>query len=193
MKKDKKALQLIVVVLTSLTGIIFGVISVFWRLDNYISPYPLIVAGIYYCIVFYYGFRGYKTPHGNLVRYLMLILSIYIIAAIAVSIYRWYKLPWVVLLAGNLGAMSIAYMAGRLNKFKKNIIVSVIVSVLLVTECFWQFKIPGVKVDALFYIDRSLPIFMWLTIMSIYFFRYHEHKKAGLEDGDYRITHQSAV
>ncbi len=73
-------------------------------------------------------------------------------------------------------------MAGRLNKFKKNIIVAVIVAVLLLAECFWPVKIPGVEADALFFLDRSLPVFMWLTTMSIYFFRYKEHTEAGLAD-----------
>ncbi len=175
-------LQRAIVVLLSLAGIAVCIVSIFWRIDNYISIRSFIVVGIYYCLVFYYGVYGYKIPHGNLVRYLMLILAAYNIFNVTVSIYRWYKLPWVVLVAGNLAAMFIAYMAGRLNKFKKNIIVAVIVTALLLTECFWPVKIPGVEADALFFLDRSLPLFMWLTTMSIYFFRYKEHTKAGLTD-----------
>ena len=182
MKKGKGILQRFIVVLLSLAGIAVCVTSIFWRMDNYISVRSFIVVGIYYCLVFYYGIYGYKIPHGNLVRHLMLILAAYNVFNVTVSIYRWYKLPWVVLVAGNLAAMFIAYMAGRLNKFKKNIIVAVIVAALLLAECFWPFKIPGVEADALFYLDRSLPLFMWLTIMSIYFFRHKEHTVAGLED-----------
>lgn len=56
-------------------------------------------------------------------------------------------------------------MVGSLNTF------AFIVTALLLAECFWPYKIPGVEADALFFPDRSLPVFMWLTIMSIYFFR----------------------
>ena len=182
MEKGKSILQRAIVVFLSFAGIAVCVTSIFWRIDNYISVRSFAVVGIYYCLVFYYGINGYKIPHGNLVRYLMLILAAYNIFNVTVSIYRWYKLPWVVLAAGNLAAMFIAYMAGRLNKFKKNLIVAIIVTVLLLAECFWPVKIPGVEVDALFFLDRSLPILMWLTIMSIYFFRYEEHTEAGLAD-----------
>ena len=180
MEKRKGLLQRAIVILISLAGIAVCITSIFWRMDNFISPRSFIVVGIYYCLVFYYGVYGYKIPHGNLVRYLMLILAAYNVFNVTVSIYRWYKLPWVVLVAGNLAAMFIAYMAGRLNKFKKNIIVAVFVTVLLLVECFWYVKIPGVEISVLYYLDRCLPIFMWLTIMSIYFFRYHEHTEAGL-------------
>ncbi len=67
-------------------------------------------------------------------------------------------------------------MVGSLNTF------AFIVTALLLAECFWPFKIPGVEADALFFPNRSLPVFMWLAIMSIYFFRYIEHTKAGLAD-----------
>ena len=182
MEKKNNLLQRIFVVITSLAGIAVSIVSIFWRIDNYIYIYPFIVVGIYYLLVFYYGLRGYKTPHGNLVRYLMLVFAAYMIFTVAVSIYRWYKLPWVVLVASNLAAVFIAYMAGRLNKFKKNIIVGVAVTALLLLSSFWPYKIPGIEVNLLFFIDRMLPLFMWLTIMQIYFFRYEEHTKAGLEE-----------
>lgn len=182
MEKTKSILQRVFVVVLLLAGITVSIISIFWRIDNYISVLSFIVVGIYYCLVFFYGVYGYKIPHGNLVRYLMLILASYNIFNVTVSIYRWYKLPWVVLVAGNLAAMLIGYMAGRLNKFKKNIIIAAIVTVLLLVESFWYVKIPDVEISLLFYLDRSLPIFMWLTIMSIYFFRYKEHKQAGIPD-----------
>ena len=182
MEKGKNIPQLIIVVLLSLAGIATCIISIFWRMDNYISVRSFIVVGVYYCLVFFYGIYGYRIPHGNLVRYLMLILAAYSVFNVTVSIYRWYKLPWIVLVAGNLAAVFIAYMAGRLHKVKKNIIVAVIVTALLLVNSFWPVKIPGVDVNAFFFLDRSLPIFMWLTTMSIYFFRYKEHTEAGLSE-----------
>lgn len=181
-EKGKGLLQRVGIVVISLAGIAVSILSIIWRLDNFISIYPFIVVGIYYCLVFFYGVYGYKIPHGNLIRYLMLVLAVYIISTMAVSIYRWYNLPWVVLVSGNLAAMLIAYMAGRLNKVKQNIIVANIVTAFLLVNSLWQFKIPGVEISVPFYLDRCIPVFMWLTIVFIYFFRYKEHIKAGLDE-----------
>ncbi|MBQ7687584.1 MAG: hypothetical protein IJT27_00055 [Clostridia bacterium] len=182
MKKSKSVLQRLIVILTSLAGIAVGVVSIFWRLDNFISIRSFIVVGAYYCLVFFYGIYGYRIPHGNLIRYLMLILAAYNVFNVTVSIYRWYKLPWIVLVTGNLAAVLIAYMAGRLNKFKKNILVAALVTALLLVNSFWPDKIPGVEASVLYYLDRTLPVFMWFTIMSIYFFRYQAHTEAGLAE-----------
>lgn len=179
MKDKKNNLQRILVAFVALLGFTVSIVCFIWRLDNNVSIRSFILAAVYYCFIFVYGFYAYKTPHGNMVRYLLLTLALYIAFSIVVMDSRW-SIPWFVIAASNFAAVLIAYMAGRLNKVKKNIIVAAIVSVLLLVKSFWPVETPGINADAMFILDRTMPIFMWLTVVMIYFFRFKEHKQAGI-------------
>jgi uncharacterized membrane protein len=137
---------------------------------------------VFYCFVLYYGVKGYRKPHGNMVRYLMLIFGVYIAGSLITDLNSWTT-PWPILLSGSLAAMSIAYMAGRLNKYEKNKRVAVFSLILLLIRCFWFLERPELRGwdTVLFVLDRCQALFMWATIVLIYFFRYHDHKEAGID------------
>ena len=111
-----------------------------------------------------------------MVRYLFLILAVYIAASVIIT-ERW-EVSWIVVASSNFAAVFIGYISGRLQKFKKNICWAVIISVLLLIKSFWP--ITCANDYALFVLDRTMPLFMWLTAFLIYFLRYKEHKQAGL-------------
>ena len=180
MQEKNNTLQRLIVALVALAGLAVSIASFIWRLNNYVSIKSFILVAIYYGFIFYYGIYGYKKPHGNMVRYLLLILAFYIAASVIVLVERW-DVHWIIFAASNFAAVLIGYMAGRLNKVKKNIVVAIIVSVLLLVKSFWPIQGVDLNVYSLFVLDRTMPIFMWITVGLIYFFRYSEHKQAGIE------------
>ena len=140
---------------------------------------PFILVAVYYSFVFYYAIAGYKKPHGNMVRYLLLILALYLVTSVIVLDERW-EISWVILAASNFAAVFIAYMACRLNKVKKNIFLAVLITALMLVKSFWPMAGANLDVYALFVLDRTIPLFMWATVALIYFFRFKEHKLAGI-------------
>ena len=89
---------------------------------------------------------------------------------------------WPILLSNDLAVLAMGFLAGRLHRVERNKYVTVFVSIMLLIRCFWFLEHPGLSgADAaLFVLDRCQPIFMWLTMLLLYFYRYKEHKEAGL-------------
>lgn len=178
MQKQKNTLQTIIVALITLAGLAASVFCLVWRLQNAIPAFSYVLIGIYYACIFFYAIVGYKRPHGNTIRYLLLILAFYVAASTIVTNERW-GISWIIMAAGNFAAVLIGYMAGRLQKVKKNIIVVVLTTALLAVKSFWP--VAGQNNDFVFVLDRTLPLLMWATVVLIYFFRYSAHKNAGAE------------
>lgn len=179
MENKKQNLQRMIITAVALIGAAVSVVCFIWRLNNLVSIRSFFLIAVYYGFVFYYGIYGYKKPHGNMVRYLLLILAVYIAYSITIMVVRW-DISWIIFTASNLSAVFIGYIAGRLNKFKKNAVWAVIITVLLLIKSFWPIETTGLNFYVLFVLDRTLPLFMWATVMFIYFFRYSEHKTAGI-------------
>ena len=178
MDNKKTNLHRLIVAIVALVGLAVSIISFVWRLNNSLSIRSFALAAVYYGFVFFYGIYGYKKPHGNMIRYLLLILAVYIAYSITIMVERW-DISGMIFTASNLAAVFIAYMAGRLNKYKKNIAVAVVVTILLLIKTFWPID-ANLGVYTFFVLDRTMPIFMWATVMFIYFFRYFEHRQAGI-------------
>ena len=179
MENKKNNLQRLIITVVALIGAAVSVVCFIWRLNNLVSIRSFFLIAIYYGFVLYYGIYGYKKPHGNMVRYLLLILAVYIAYSITIMVGRW-DISWIVFTASNLAAVFIGYIAGRLNKYKKNAVWAVIITALLLVKSFWPIETTGLNFYVFFVLDRTLPLFMWATVMFIYFFRYSEHKSAGV-------------
>lgn len=177
-EKEHNSFRLINAIVT-LLGIAVSVVCLVWRLNESIPVTSFILVAVYYCFVFYYGVFGYKKPHGNMVRYLLLILALYIAASIIMMVERW-DISWFIFAASNFAAVLIGYMAGRLKRMKSNVILAVIITLLLLVKSFAPVHVNGLNFYQLFILDRTMPLFMWVTVMFIYFYRYEEHKHAGI-------------
>ena len=179
MQENKSStVQRLIIAVIGLVGLAVGIVSFIWRLNSALPIHSFVVAAVYYGFIFYYGIYGYKKPHGNMIRYLLLILAIYIAYSITIMVARW-NITGIVFTASNLAAVFIGYMAGRLNKFKKNIFLIILISMLLLVKCFWPLD-TSLNAYSLFVLDRTLPLFMWATVLFMYLFRYNEHKQAGI-------------
>ena len=180
--KEQEKLKLWVIWLVALIGFIVGVIAFVWRIKNGQSPLIFVLVALFYGFALYYGLKGYQTPHVNMVQVLMLTLAVYVALSVIVPDKRWGGLPWIILLANNLAAVFMGFMAGRLNKVEENKFTALLISVLLFVRCLWfleNFNMTGTDIT-LFVLDRSLALFMWIVLVLIYFFRYEKHKETGL-------------
>ena len=78
------------------------------------------------CLAVYYMFSAYKKPHGNLLRYL------FILVALETTYSYWYSFTLISRsmdiydLLLMLEIVIVAYLSGRLNKYKENIVLFVI-------------------------------------------------------------------
>ena len=149
-----------------------------------------------YLLVLYYALWGYKTPHGNMLRNLILTYAVLLAfgserrlfasvrserpvnvnagetarrTARGLSAYKG--------LITSIAFILMGFIAGRLNKYKQNKILVPIVLVLLFVRSFVtnNIRIQAVMTDLSYFI-------LWVGIACAYFARYDAHKEAGLLD-----------
>lgn len=183
--KEQKRLKPWIIWVVALIGFLVSVAAFIWRIKNGLPVFVFVLVGLYYGFALYYGLKGFQTPHGNIVQILMLILAVYVAASTVTADRYWGFLSWIILLANNLAAVFMAFMAGRLNKIEENKHTAVLVSLLLFIRCFWFLENPNMSgADVVWYVlDRCMALLMWIALVLIYFFRYQEHKNAGISAG----------
>ena len=156
---------------------------------GFVSRVIMLVATVYYALA------GYKRPHGNLLRVIFLLLSLtylngVIDSAQDMTSFEGNDLNLLLYIIGLNGicVLLIAYVGGRLDKIKKNIIplilitVAQVVKALLCIPVFDTFSAySGLSILVHLMYNFSTCI-LWLDIAFAYILRYKEHKEAGLAD-----------
>ena len=182
-KNKLKTGQLIALIAILILNLIWIACSTITRIKM-LGTLPLnqIANIVMFAIVVYYVCYSYKKPHGNLMRYLVLCCAAleafqYINSIITYPSYMYYIFYAVTILK--------AHMAGRLDHYKQNIIISAIV---LVCECLILYCLTsalvsfGVQNLVVPFMSMMGPVTLWLDIAFAYVLRYKEHKEAGLAD-----------
>lgn len=142
--------------------------------------------------VAYYALKGYKKPHGDLLRYVFLVFAIKNFVAIIADVMSLVELEVIdsssitnALLEITLRGVSIiitAYVSGRLDKVEKNkVLLVILVLSHLANMILW---------DVVYFEYSSIIDFLWysasfvfsLDLVFAYTLRYRKHKEAGLED-----------
>ena len=175
-----------------LAGIIITI--VFANRVPLIKTITLIIG---YILALYYALWGYKTPHGNMLRYMILAYAFLLALGSESRLFANARPERPVDVAnadgqirrGTRGLASykdlitsislvlMGYTAGRLNKYKQNKIIIPIILVLLFIRSF----VMGLTRIQVMMTDLSFFI-LWLGIACAYFARYDAHKEAGLLD-----------
>lgn len=131
----------------------------------------LIIAG-----VIYYGVAGYKTPHGNLMRYLYLLYA-FANAFITALLNNEDKVS---IICNLIVIILAAYMSGRLNKYKENTYIIVIGLVALFV------RVTYFVATNEFILSRTIGVatsfVLWAALSASYLARFHYHRAAGFED-----------
>ncbi len=165
------------------------IVGTIWYYSGVQAFIELFTVGILYIGLIYYAVSGYKKSHGDVLRYIFMLTSLYYIGNVfcitvndisMISEVNTALTPVVVSLL-SASAVIIAYVGGRLDKIKKNYaIMAVATAVQLAVSVVFIFSY-GVNpwIDAL--VDFSNFI-LWLDIVFVYVLRYKRHKEAGLTD-----------
>lgn len=130
-----------------------------------------------------YGFWLYKKPHGNLLKYTMLLFAFVtiLISGYYLSISSASGVTRAMYFGKLITAGLVCYCAGRLNKIKQNKIIFPIIDVFLLAYGIWGCVVSkNVTFTYAFNFFETFIIFT--TIMIAYFVRYQEHHEAGLLD-----------
>ena len=130
-----------------------------------------------------YALYGYKKPHGNHVRYLLLIYAVYMSAIVIVDQRQtWFP---VYASAVNVATVILAtYMAGRLDRYAQNLVISIAVVVLQAVHMypFISRYLQGNTLSFVTFFKSVGPVSVWLAIAASYIVRFKPHKEAGLAD-----------
>jgi len=170
-KSNNLAVCIICGVLT-VFGIVASIISLvsgskgIWMVTDTACIVLAVLAG-------YYVIFGYKRPHGNILKYTILIYSVVhliILYTVVLLGETWRAVLNTIIIA------VLCYIIGRLHRVKQNIILMGIVTVLMVIVFIIGFVERKSTLGAL------TLLIIWLDICVAYFLRYKEHKEAGLLD-----------
>ena len=129
----------------------------------------------------FYALYGYKKPHGNHMRYLCLCQAIFasILLVLNISFQSTY---WIV---SSLTAIILTtYMAGRLDHYKQNVIISVVVLIckmIIAVSTISAYAKYGLLTVTSFIACLS-SVCVWLAVAGGYITRFKLHKEAGLLD-----------
>jgi len=127
-------------------------------------------------LVVLYLFWLYKKPHGNLLKYTMLLFALVILFLNATD-YSGGMISIVNLIAGGL----VCYCAGRLHKIKRNRIILLIIDIYWLIDGIWS----SVKLEHVTFLNVFSNFTFFIVLGSLiiaYLIRYKEHREAGLLD-----------
>lgn len=166
--------------------IIIAVLNIAWIISNLVLfsvnfASKIIIPIAMFIIAVMYALYGYKKPHGNHMRYLLLTYVVYegIILIRSISLQPTYLITVYLLII-----VLSTYMAGRLDRYKQNLAISIIVSILQVVVIYYfvNLAITYNYLSILSFFSYIGHITIWLAITASYIIRYKPHKQAGLTD-----------
>jgi len=177
---EKKKLNILALSCIVLIVLVNLVSLLMFLVENFtIAILILVVAAcIEHVFVIYYVLSGYKKPHGNMLRYLMLAYAVTLGINLAVFPAFFTQLDLILSVAS---LMLIPYIAGRLDKTNQNkVLIPLVFVLLIISEAVYLIDLPSPSI--LIYVRTFGQALEWFAISAAYFVRYKEHKEAGLED-----------
>ena len=185
MKTASKKAGLVVSSVLAVLMLAFEVVALATGLDK-MTQYDcahVVMNIVVLLFVMVYAFFDYKTPHGNLLKALLLIEAIVLAASTSMDFIHGVSiLPGAISMAA---ALMIAYIAGRLSKLEKNTFLLILVCCLLaaadIIYCVGLLQnAPAAAV--IFPIGSVCCTFVTMLAISFaYTARFDEHRTAGQE------------
>ena len=128
-----------------------------------------------------YATYDYKKPHGNLMKYLLLLFVVTI--AILLLSYGAYQ-PTYINAMYLTNIILGTYMAGRLDRYKQNIVICAIITITNVIIAYYLIDMFASFAPLTFVRTAAClgTVTVWLAIAGGYVIRYKLHKEAGLEE-----------
>ena len=188
-KKNKKTIVIAISTILALIGIVCDVTgNIEWYGHIQVTP-ELVSYTIMFIATLYYVLVGYKKPHGNLLRWTFLLLAFHHIngivnVAMQLSNNTNYSADLMLIIIGlnGISALLIAYVAGRLDKIKKNYALLIFITFVQIAISVLFINLYGVWSNPKYVIWNFSICLLWIDLVVAYIIRYREHKEAGLED-----------
>ena len=186
---------IIVLALLSIVALVCSILGSIQHFGYFVISPDLIAKVIMLIAIIYYALAGYKRPHGNLLRAIFILMSLTCLNGVIDTAQDMTSFEGndLNLLLWNIGldgfcVLLVAYIGGRLDKIKKNIIPLILITAaqavksFLCISIFNTFSADGgvsILVHLMYCFSTCI---LWLDIAFAYILRYKEHKEAGLED-----------
>ena len=129
----------------------------------------------------YYALIGYKKPHGNILKYLMLFYAAF---SGFLMVYQESGFPLYFNLIGMAKILAIAYVSGRLDRINQN---KIILGIIVVFDAIFDIYLLNLYIKfglvSFAYVANCFSSLSFsLTLVLAYITRFKLHKEAGLED-----------
>ena len=158
----------------------YGVFETIRHIGADVPVSKTILICLSYILILYYALFGYKVPHGNLLKYIMLFFALLLVNEIALEAGGKYPnlasetilLPTTIT---GICVIIISYISGRLHKFNRNIYLFALTLILLIARAFLMSNYRTIM------FSNFSDVIIWLDINCAYALRFKQHKQAGLE------------
>ena len=166
--------------------IVIAVLNILWLICRIIrfsgtitlqTGLPILV----FLLTAVYVLFAYKKPHGNLLRYLLLVH----VVSEGILLIANQSLQPIYLNVVNLAVIILTtYMAGRLSKYRQNVVISIVILILQIVNVYYSVTWAGQYGFLTFsvFFSQLWPVTIWLAVAASYILRYHDHKEAALAD-----------
>ena len=180
--KEKLKLNAFQIVLLCIAVVLtaYGVFQTIRHIGADVSISKTMFICLSYILILCYGLFGYKVPHGNLLKYIMLFFALLLVNEMALEAGGKYPnlsseaILWPISITG-ICIVIISYIAGRLHKFNQNIFLFSITLVLLVVRALLMSHYRTIM------FANFSDVIIWFDINCAYALRYKQHIQAGLE------------
>ena len=178
--KTKKWLAYIIMGILTLAGI-YGEFAICLMLGGTRQIIELVLTTVMFIFILIYVVSNYKTPHGNLLKYLFLAFSVMCLVGILdtdfASLHK--EFVYVNQLSRGLAIIMSGYIAGRLDRIKTNTILVVVIGIIFMVTSVINIVLFKITTVSLILYMCSFFI-LWLDLAVAYILRYKEHKEAGI-------------
>lgn len=179
MKNKDSALVNIVKVVVLLLGLLSIAHNISILKDH---PY-FIVDIVVVCLAEYYMFVDYKVPHSNLLKVLFLLHVLELILDFWLFLANNAKTLDIADLLVLLSIAIVAYVSGRLDRYKENISLLIIAAIFAFISGIMGLSVFADRIISPFNLVGPFGKFIVLLSLIVpYVLRYKAHKDAGLSD-----------
>lgn len=180
-KSNGKLVAIIVLGLLTAFGLIIEILSFTRYTADFSSGSSLFLLtyAITSVLLLYYAVAGYKKPHGNLLKHLFLLFAICCLSGVVTVAAEHNAIDTAYNVIRGIVVLMTAYVAGRLDRFKQNVILMSIIGVLMLAS---SLVYTSNCTEVLSFLSCFTFFFLWADMMVAYIIRYKEHKEAGLTD-----------
>ena len=171
--------------------IIFAILSAFGLIGNVLATIDIlnreihIIGAVMFAAILVYLLIDYSRPHGNLLKYTLLLFGVYAglsaIFTITFSYVAWLCIAVLLMLV----AVGSAYMAGKLGHLEKSKILFILNGIFLLAASVISvvsIAAAGEQIYVGFILAKINPLLIWAALGIAYTSRYEEHKQAGIEE-----------